>query len=173
MKKNLNNKEGILFWITGLSGSGKSTIASSIYYKINQIYGPTIILHGDDIRKIFKLNSYDKDSRLRIGKMYINLTKLIIKKKINVIFAVACLFDEVRKINRLKFKNYIEIFIKSGIKNIIKNKKKKLLYTKKNIWGIDIKPEFPKKPNIIIKNNFKKEKNKLAEDLIKKITNTI
>ena len=135
MKKNLNNKEGILFWITGLSGSGKSTIASSIYYKINQIYGPTIILHGDDIRKIFKLNSYDKDSRLRIGKMYINLTKLIIKKKINVIFAVACLFDEVRKIN--------------------------------------IKPEFPKKPNIIIKNNFKKEKNKLAEDLIKKITNTI
>ena len=26
----------------------------------------------------------------------------------------------------------------------------------KNIWGIDIKPEFPKKPNIIIVNDFEK-----------------
>ena len=31
MKKKLNKNKGILFWITGLSGSGKTTIAKNIF----------------------------------------------------------------------------------------------------------------------------------------------
>ena len=35
--------------------------------------------------------------------------------------------------------------------------------------GLSIKPEFPKNPNIIIKNNFKKNTQQLANTLLKKI----
>ena len=101
MKKKLKNKnEGILFWVTGLSGSGKSTIAKNIFYKIKKIYGPTLLIHGDNLRNIFKLNGYSLNERLMIGKMYIDLINLIIKQKINLIFTVNGLFHSLRNINK-------------------------------------------------------------------------
>jgi len=36
--------KGILFWITGLSGSGKTQIAEKIKNQISKIYGPTIFI---------------------------------------------------------------------------------------------------------------------------------
>ena len=70
---------------------------------------------------------------------------------------------------------YIEIYIKADLKKIIKTKKKKI-YHKKNpgdIVGINIKPEFPKNPNILLKNNLKKDINLLAKDLVNKIKKII
>ena len=55
MKKiKLKKNKGILFWITGLSGSGKTRIAKKIVGDITKSYGKTIVLSGDDIRNIFK-----------------------------------------------------------------------------------------------------------------------
>ena len=49
----LNKKKGIVFWITGLSGSGKTKIGQKIKNDIIKRYGPTILFSGDDIRNIF------------------------------------------------------------------------------------------------------------------------
>ena len=38
MKKKKYKNKGILFWITGLSGTGKSTIGNLIYPKVKKIY---------------------------------------------------------------------------------------------------------------------------------------
>ena len=43
MKKKILKSKGILFWITGLPGSGKSTIAKKIKSKIIKNYGKTQI----------------------------------------------------------------------------------------------------------------------------------
>ena len=51
----LNKKKGIVFWITGLSGSGKTRIGHKIKNDIIKKYGPTILFSGDDIRNIFNL----------------------------------------------------------------------------------------------------------------------
>jgi len=37
------------------------------------------------------------------------------------------------------------------------------------VWGVDLKAEFPKNPNILITNNFSKSTTALSEDLIKKL----
>ena len=167
-----NKNVGILFWITGLSGSGKSTIAKKIFFKIKKKYGPTVVVHGDDLRRIFRLKGYSKNERLSVGKQYIDFIELIIKQKINVIFSVVGLFNELRKENNKRFRNYVEIFIKTNIKKIIENNKKNKVYKqKKNIWGLDISPEFPKKPNVTIKNDFKKNISDLSNELVKKIDN--
>ena len=81
MKKK-NKNEGILFWITGLSGSGKSSIAKSIKKEIVNKYGPTLNFSGDDLRKIFDLNKYDKASRLKYCLAYSNFCKEMVKKKL-------------------------------------------------------------------------------------------
>ena len=176
MKKiRINKKKGILFWITGLSGSGKTTFGKAIHKDIQKLYGPTLMISGDNIRKIFYLKGHTKENRLKILKSYCRFAKFITNQNINLIFAVVGMFNEPRKWNRKNISNYIEIYIKSNLKEIIKLKKKRI-YHKKNIQdivGVDIKPEFPKRPNITIINSFDKPQTKIAFQIIKKIKDNI
>ena len=60
MKKKINKKKGIVLWVTGISGSGKTTISKLIYKKFQKKYGPTVIFQGDELRRVFQLNDYSK-----------------------------------------------------------------------------------------------------------------
>ena len=173
MKKNKN--KGILFWITGLSGSGKTTIAKKIKKDIIQLYGPTLLVSGDNLRKIFKLNKYTYNERVSNSKKFCKFAKFVTNQKINLIFAAVGMMDSMRKWYRNNIDNYIEIYIKADLKKIIRLKKKKI-YHKKNggdIVGITIKPEFPKQPDIRINNDFKKSTDDLVDNLIKKISKIV
>ena len=173
---NFNKKKGILFWVTGLSGSGKTAIAKKIKTQISKLYGPTIIVSGDDLRRIFNLNKYDYLSRLNYSRKFCKFAKFITNQKINLIFAIVGMMNEPRKWNRKNIDNYLEIYIKSNIKKIISQKKKKIYFiskTKKNIVGINIKPELPKNYDILIQNNYNKSLSKLANELISKIKKKI
>ena len=169
MKKPKNNK-GKVLWITGLPGSGKTTIAKKIKKPFEKLYGKTLIYSGDDIRKIFALNHYNYEKRILIAKMYSNFMQNLSNQNINVIIATVALFKKIHNLNRKKILNYCEIFIKVSSKIIIKNNKKKL-YNRlnKDLVGIDIVPEFPKKPDIIIKNDFKTNLDNLSKNLLIKI----
>ena len=171
MKKKFVKNKGIVFWITGLSGSGKTRLGQKLKKNIIKKFGPTIIFSGDDIRTIFLLKKYSSKDRLKTVKMYCNLCKKISDQNINVIFCVVGLMHEIQNWNRKNIKNYLEICIKSPIDKIIKFSNKKIYKQKnvKNIVGIDIKAEFPKKPEIIINNDFSKSINYLSNQVFKKI----
>ena len=166
----IKKKYGICFCIIGLSGSGKSGIGKLIKKDIEKRYGKTILIHGDEIRDIYNLKGYDKDYRLKLGKSNSNLCKLITSQGINIIFTTVGLIHKLQKYNRSNLENYLEIFIKSNIKTLIKKKKKKF-YRKKTdfVWGIDLKPEFPKSPDITLNNDFKNSLKKMSLNLLKKI----
>ncbi len=166
-----NKNKGILFWITGLPGSGKTTLGRKIKKNITKVYGPTIMISGDDIRKIFALKGYEYNERVAILKKYSLFAKYITEQKINIILAVVGMVESQRKWNRINIENYIEIYIRSSIKNIIKLNKKKI-YNKKNpgkLIGINIKPQYPKKPDITIINSFKSTTDQMAKSLISNI----
>ncbi len=165
-----NKNKGKLFWITGLSGSGKTTIAEKIKDKISKKYGQTLIISGDDLRKIFKYYKFSRNKRLQYALNYSKFCKYITDQNINVIISTVSLFHKVRKWNRSNIQNYLEIYIKADIAKIIK-KKKKFFYkgNYKNVIGKNMKAEFPKKPDIIIENNFKRSLNALSKELMKKI----
>jgi adenylylsulfate kinase-like enzyme len=166
----INREKGILFWITGLSGSGKSTIANLIKDRIEKKYGPTIVMSGDDLRNITNFQKYEKKDRLEFSKIKLKFYKFVTDQKINLIFSTISLFESVRRENKRHILNYVEIFIKADVKTIIKNNKKKLYKKKKEkIWGINIKAEFPKKPLIQIESNFKTPIKTLSNNLIKLI----
>jgi len=166
------NSKGKLFWVTGFSGSGKTEISKKIYSRIKKNYGPTIMFSGDDIRKIFNLKGYTYKDRNEIVMKYCKLSKSITSQNINVIFAVVGLMHNIRAWNRKNIQNYIEIYIKSDLKNIIKKEKKKIYHKNlNNIVGLDIKPELPKKPDITLYNDFQKNIDTLSTELIIKIEN--
>ena len=81
----------------------------------------------------------------------------------------------MRRWYRNNIDNYVEIYIKADLKKIIRLKKKKIYHKKKigDVVGVTIKPEFPKQPDIIINNDFKKSTNDLVNNLIKKISKIV
>ena len=168
--KKLNKKKGIVFWVTGLPGSGKTTIAKKLKRSIEKKFGKTIIFSGDDIRKISNFNSFEAKKRILYAKSYSKLARNISNQNVNVIIATVSLFKKIHRWNKKNISNYCEIYIKSKTKEIIKNKKK-MLYFKynKNLVGIDIRPEFPLNSNIEIYNNFKKPINDLSKSILNKI----
>ena len=173
--KKINKKKGILFWVTGLSGSGKTTLSKKIKKDITKYYGPTLLISGDDLRKIFNFNKYTLLDRIILSKKFGNFAKFITDQKINLIFAIVGMMHRSREWNKNNVDNYLEIYIKTNIKTIIKANKKKI-YHKKNsgdIVGVNIKPELPKKSDIIITNNFKKTANVLSKELVRKIRDII
>ena len=171
-KKIRNKRKGILFWITGLSGSGKTKIAKKIESKIYRLYGPTLNLSGDDFRKTFKLYKYSHKERIKNLWKYHNFCRLITDNKINLIFSIVGLYNRVRNWNRKNIDNYVEIYIEANMNKILSFKQKPIhLKVKKNIVGLDIKAELPKKPDIIVKNDFNKSLDELAKELLSKIKN--
>ena len=73
--KKLRKNKGILFWITGLSGSGKTTIAEKINNDISNKYGPTVIVSGDNLRKMFNLKKFSRKDRLDYALSYSKFCK--------------------------------------------------------------------------------------------------
>ena len=168
MKKNKIEKSYAI-WITGLPGSGKTTIGKHFYKKFKLDFGPTVFINGDDIRNIFNIKKFDLKSRIELGRQYSKFFNFISKQNVNIIFTCVEIFDEVRKLNKKNNKNYIEVFIDAKIKTIIKKKKKKLyLKKRKNMIGLDIKAELPKNPDIKIINNFSKSTKQLSQEIYKR-----
>lgn len=47
-------KKGQLYWITGLSGAGKTTIGKLLYQKLSEKYENIVFLDGDIMKKVFE-----------------------------------------------------------------------------------------------------------------------
>ena len=165
-----NNKQGIVFWLTGYSGSGKTEISKLLYKKIEKKFGKTVRLSGDDLRILLNLNGYTKKERKKISLKYHDVCKRFSLKGVNVLIDVVALFDSVRKKNRQYLSNYIEIYIKTDLKKVM-SRKEKPFYRKnvKNVYSKDIKAELPKKPDIIQLNSFTKTTSFLSKEIFKKI----
>jgi len=172
MKKKID-KKGILFWITGLPGSGKTTIAKKILPFIKKRYGFSIHLDGDSLRNILNLHGYSLKERQSNSVIFTRIAKFLTDQGINVVFSLVGLMNKPRLWNRRNIKKYIEIFIKSDVKKIIRLGKKKVYKNKKNVVGISIKPQFPKNPDIIIYNTFDKNLTNLGLELCTKISKHI
>lgn len=160
-----------LFWITGLSGSGKTTLANLLVKKLEEKNQKTILIDGDVIRDIFEnSNDYRLVARLKTAYEYSKLAAFLIKQNINVVCSTISLFHEVQSWNRDNISNYIEIFLDVTPEELFKRDIKRI-YSRalngelKDVVGIDIKAEFPRKPEVILKNPAKEELERIAAEI--------
>ena len=95
--KKVNVNPGVL-WITGLSGSGKTTISKLIYNQFKKKYKNIILLDGDTIRKkILNIpkSKFSYKSRKNIGLRYARICKKYVRGNKYVIIAVMALIKDV------------------------------------------------------------------------------
>jgi adenylyl-sulfate kinase len=159
MKQGNSVKNGILYWITGLSGSGKTTVGNRLYYELRQDKDNVVLLDGDLLKSIVgdELGYSESDRRKRAFK-YAKICKMLTDQGIIVICCTIAMYDEVRDWNRKNNKAYVEVFLDVPMEVLVQRDQKGLYsqYHKgkaSNIAGMDLQVEFPRNPDLILKND--------------------
>ena len=172
----LLNQKSFIIWLTGLSGSGKSTIANKLEVELYKRGYLTYLLDGDNIRHgLNKDLGFDDKSRVENIRRIAEVAKLFLDAGIITISAFISPFKNERKLVRELTKDFIEVFVDTPIEECIKRDPKGL-YKKalnkeiKNFTGIDSPYEKPDNPEIILsyKNSVEENVNKLISYLIQK-----
>lgn len=145
---------GLVVWLNGLAGSGKSTIGRHLYKILKKDFSNLVYLDGDEFREIFGHFGHDKKSRIDIATKRSQLCHFLSSQGINVVATTISLFDEIYRLNRTSLKNYLEIYIQCPMNELIQRDQKNL-YSQalkgeiKNVVGIDIPYDKPQAHLII------------------------
>ena len=163
--------KGNVYWITGLSGAGKTSIGKLFFKKIKQEEPNTIFLDGDELRMILNVEpSFSTENRLAASYMYSKLCNLFANQESNVVIATISMFEEIRAWSKKNILNYNEVYIKVPM-NILIKRDQKSLYSKaikgeiNNVIGIDIQFNEPMNPDLICMNDGSKSIQKIAEEI--------
>lgn len=149
---------GDCYWLTGLSGAGKSTIGKQLYRLLRQEKDAVVLLDGDQMRAVFsKTTSYDMASRKELAYTYARLCKLLTDQGQDVVCATISMFQDVRDWNRAKIPNYREIYIEVSKQTLI-TRDQKQLYSRalagevKDVMGMDLEFQAPRNPDLVLAN---------------------
>ena len=166
----------MIIWITGLPGSGKTTLAKKIKSKLDhKISNNVVLLDGDNVRSILPYQiSYSNEDRKKIALFYSELALLIEKSNCIVICSFVALFHNIQEHTRLKATDYFEIFLNPSLDELVK-KNKKDLYSENSDYMLNqfTKHEFPKNPDLIINSIingvYQDNSNEITNKLFKKL----
>ena len=160
-RNQLLNQKPFVLWFTGLSASGKSTLANIVEQKMYKIDYKTYLLDGDNVRHgLNKDLGFDENSRVENIRRIGEVSKLFLDSGIIVLTAFISPFKSDRQLVRELFQNnqFLEVFIDSSLETC-ENRDPKGMYKKarngeiKNFTGIDSPYEPPENPEIHVINN--------------------
>jgi len=151
------DQKGFTVWFTGLSGSGKSTIAEMLYHEFQARGMKTEILDGDVVRtnlsKGLGFSKEDRDTNImRIGFVANLLTR-------NGVAAICCPispYKETRDANRELIGEFVEVYVHATVEELAENRDPKGLYKKAlageitGFTGVDDPYEVPENPELVV-----------------------
>jgi len=158
----------MIFWFTGLSGCGKTTFSEYLKKRVNKNLRKKIIhIDGDSFRSIFNDLGYSTKDRIKNSERVCKLVNFLNKSgRFLIIVSMVSISSKWLKWIRKKNNDYYQFFIDVPL-DILKKRNTRNIYKKKNIVGVHIKYEKPKKNYFVFYNDFKKSflKKSIAEIL--------
>ena len=160
-RNNLLNQKPFLLWFTGLSASGKSTIANIVEQKLFKTNCNTYLLDGDNVRHGLNIDlGFDEKSRVENIRRIGEVSKLFLDAGIITLTAFISPFKSDRSLVRKLFEegDFLEVFIDSSLE-VCERRDPKGMYAKarngeiKNFTGISSPYENPENPEIHVINN--------------------
>ena len=145
-----------VIWLTGIPGSGKTTLALELqkYYKQKDL--PVEILDGDEIRKTLSKDlGLSPEDRKEHNRRIIFLAQILAKNGITTIVPLISPYRETREFARKEIPNFVEVWVKASLDECIKRDpkglyKKALAGEIKNLTGLQAPYEEPKNPEILL-----------------------
>lgn len=148
-------QKGFTLWFTGLSGSGKSTIAERVALNLEKRGLSVETLDGDIVRtnlsKGLGFSREDRDENIkRVGFV----CQLLTRHGIVAVASVISPYREAREYNRQKIKKFVEVYTRCPVE-VCAERDLKGLYRKamageiKGFTGVDDPYEPPENPEVI------------------------
>lgn len=176
VRAHTKNQKPCVLWFTGLSGSGKSTIANVVEQKLYARGQHTYLLDGDNVRHGLNrdLGFTDAD-RVENIRRVAEVGKLMVDAGLIVLSAFISPFSAERRMARdlMAADEFLEIFVDTPL-SVAEERDVKGLYKKarqgelKNFTGIDSAYEVPQAPEIHIKTT-EQDADAAAEEIMREL----
>jgi adenylylsulfate kinase len=149
-------RQGFVVWLTGLPGSGKTTIARQLEPEIRKLGWPVEVLDGDEIRQnLSKGLGFSREDRETHLKRVTYVAKLLSRNGIAVIAAFISPYRSIREYARKETTNFLEIYVKCSVETCAQRDPKGL-YKKansgeiKDLTGPQDLYEDPVQPDLVV-----------------------
>ncbi len=159
---------GVVFWITGLSGAGKTTVGKLLYGRIKSIKDNVVLLDGDALRNSIAMDlGYTNEDRHQSAIRNIRLCKLLADQGIDVICCTICMFEDIRQWSRQNNEKYIEVYLKVPM-DVLKSRNQKNLYeeAQDEVVGLGVGMEEPQSPDMIAINDGSRTPEDIVDDIL-------
>jgi adenylylsulfate kinase len=172
--KQANRERGAVLWFTGLSGSGKTTIAHEVEEKLLDAGVPVEILDGDVVREnLSKGLGFSKEDRDTNIRRIAFVAHLLQRNGVFVITAAISPYQAIRDEARAMIKDFVEIYADAPLA-VCEERDPKGLYKKarageiKGFTGIDDPYEAPENPEVVA-NTDKEDVAESAQKVLDKL----
>lgn len=151
--------KGLVIWLCGLAGSGKSTIGVALYQAIKHKIPNVVYLDGDALRDLLGSYGYDKQGRIEVALARSKFAHFLSEQGLVVVVTTISMFDCIYAYNRKTLSNYFEVYVKCDLEEL-KRRDQKGLYSGalkgaiQNIVGMDIPFDVPN-AHLVIDNTQK------------------
>jgi adenylyl-sulfate kinase len=149
-------REGFVVWLTGLPGSGKTTIARELEPELKKRGLCVEVLDGDEIRQnLSKGLGFSREDRETHLKRVTYVAKLLSRNGVAVIAAFISPYRNIREYARKETTNFIEVYVKCSVEACAKRDPKGL-YKKassgqiKDLTGPQDLYEEPLQPDLVV-----------------------
>lgn len=144
--------KGSVIWITGYSGSGKTTIGRKVEYALRTKDYPTVFLDGDDLRGIFGHKwGFTKKERIELAKIYFRFCSHLSSQGIVVVLSAVCMYREIFNWSKQNVTNLVDIYLSvpEDVRFSRDAETKKLF---KSLKKINPSYDIPENPSLVIEN---------------------
>lgn len=156
-----------VYWITGLSGAGKTTLATALVKILrNNNEGASVIhLDGDQMREWIApvmsssqgagidhavshggMPAFQRSSRLALAQVYCRVVKGLASQGCIVVVSTISMFEEIFRWNRANLDDYFEIYLDMDIKDLVRQDARGVYSSAGGeVAGLELQVDIPKK----------------------------
>ncbi len=165
-----NAAEGCVYWITGLAGVGKSTLARVLVQRLRARGRGALLLDGDELRAaLFPDAGHTPDERLELALRYSRLCGLLARQGHDVVCATISLHPRVWAQNRRDFAHYREVLLRAPAAVRSARRPELQPASAGPVVGRELDAPEPGAPDACIDNDGTRTPTELVEELLQRL----
>jgi adenylylsulfate kinase-like enzyme len=146
-----SESSGRVFWITGLSGAGKTSVGRELCDRLRAAGCKVTFLDGDALRSTIAEDlGHSAHDRRRSAMRNARLCRLLADQGADVVCATISLFHEVHRWNRENIPGYREIYLRVPLEELRRRNSKGIYSGASDVVGVDVQAETPQAPQSTI-----------------------
>jgi glutamine kinase len=156
--ENAAGRGGRVYWITGLSGAGKTTVGKELWRRLHAAGRAAIFLDGDCLREVIAEDlDHSIEQRRTSAMRNARLCRLLAQQGADVVCPTISLFHDVQRWNRENIPGYCEIYLRVPMQELARRDCKGIYAAAargqlRDVVGLDVLAEIPEAPDLALDN---------------------